>query len=283
MYYAAKIREATGEETRFDTWDSLLPFTLSGSKGATDKLAGLSGVRATDEFVKWTQSEEYKALADLPGGNESIMWLAPRTGEFTWQAWNLVKSVYGLSVPKTTEEKLEELFAAEGQYRDTQIRKDYDELIAALDRTDPEQRSLISKLEKAKTDERSANEKRNPYWYRSKSKGGTEYNQARLADSVKQMEIFIESVRESGRKMPKGLEKINEAIVAYRDFTSVIRGLGQKNAEKQIKAELSAQLAGQLAAIGQEDPSAKKFVETVLDTLVYGNLEKLDPTQLGAE
>lgn len=277
MYYAAKIRKNTGQPTKYDPWDSLLPFTLSGSKSATDKLAGLAGVEATDLFVKWTQSQEFKDFDGLPGAAESLMWLAPRQGEFNWQAWGIVTNHYGLRLPKTTEEKLEALFAVEGQYQDTQIRKSFDEIITRLDPRDPDQKKEINRLEKAKQDNRRLNETRNPFWSTMRGKGGSDYNQARLAQSVKQMEIFIESVKESDMKMPSSLVAIDDAIRVYRDFRAAISGLGQKNVELQQKAELTYEMNRVLASIGESDENAKRFIETVLDTLNYGELTQLDP------
>ena len=277
MYYAAKIRKSTGQPTKYDPWDSLIPFTLSGSKSAPDKLAGLSGVRATDVFVQWTQSQEYKELEKLPGASESIMWLAPREGEFNWQAWGVVTNHYGLRVPKTIEEKLEGLFAAEGQYRDTQIRKNFDEMITQLDPRDPEQKKQINRLERAKQEQRRLNEARNPFWSTVRGKGGSDYNQARLAQSVKQMEIFIESVKESDLPMPKSLVAIDDSIRVYRDFRNAISGLGQKKAELQQKADLTYEMNRVLASIASQDENAKNFIETVLDTLNYGELTQLDP------
>ncbi len=277
MYYAAKMKKASGKPTKYDTWDSLLPFTLSGSKSPVDKLAGLSGIQPTDDVVKWFQSDEYKNLEGLPGGADSVYWLAPRTGEFTWQAWYIVKNQLGLRVPKTVDEKLEELFAAEGQYKDNQIRRSYDQIISSLNPIDPDQRKEINRLEKEKQNQRSANERSNPYWNTVRSKGGTEFNQTRLAESVKQMEIFISAVKESGQKMPTGLAAIDEAIRVYRGFREAMDGLGQKTAEKQQKAELNAEMNRVLTVIGQGNPQAQRFIETVLDTLNYGELTQLDP------
>lgn len=277
MYYAAKMREQSGKPSKYNTWDSLLPFTLSGSKSPTDKLAGLSGIQPTDDVVKWFQTDEYKNLEKLPGGADSVYWLAPRTGEFTWQGWYIIKNQLGLRVPKTVEEKLEELFAAEGQYRDSQIRRSYDEVIASLNPVDPDQRKEINRLEGLKQDERAANERSNPYWNISRSRGGEEFNQTRLAESVKQMEIFIDAVKESGQTMPEGLVAIGDAIRVYRDFRTAMAGLGSKTAEKQQKAELGAEMNRVLAGIGQSSPQAKRFIETVLDTLNYGELTQFDP------
>lgn len=277
MYYAAKMKEASGQPSKYNTWDSLLPFTLSGSKNPTDKLAGLAGIQPTDDVVKWFQSNEYKNLEGLPGGADSVYWLAPRTGEFTWQAWYIVKNQLGLRVPKTVEEKLGELFAAEGQFRDNQIRRSYDEAIATLNPVDPDQRKEINRLEQSKQEQRAANERSNPYWNSVRSEGGEDFNQTRLAESVKQMEIFIDAVKESGQKMPTGLVAIDAAIRVFRDFRGAIDGLGQKKAERQQKAELNAEMNRVLTNIGQSNPQAQRFIETVLDTLNYGELTQLDP------
>jgi len=277
MYYAAKVRKAAGLPTEYDPWDNLTPFTLSGSKANPEKLGSLSGVRATDEFLKWTMSDQYKNLEGLPGGPESIMWLAPPDGEFDWQAWQVVTNVTGLQIPKTTEEKLMSLFAATGQFQDTQIRKAYDELIAVLDPRDPEQKKAIDALNRKKIDERNANERRNPYWGMQRSDQGSAYSPTRLAESVKQMEIFIRSVRESEYEVPETLEYIDSAIGVYRNYKSQIDGLGQKNVEKQVKIQLLYELNTKLQQIASGNEQAKKFIDTVLDTLNYGELTQLDP------
>ena len=277
MYYAAKIREAVGEESKYDTWNSLLPFTLSGSKNNPDKLAGLAGVSASDNFTKWFFSDEYKDLKDLPGGKESIYWLAPRQGEFTWQSWGIIKTQLGLKIDPMVEESLEALFAAQGQYNDTQIRKTYDQAISQLDITDPEQRKLINDLNKQKSDARSANERRNPYWNTLRAKGGTDYNQTRLSNSVKQMQIFIQSVKDSGRKLPKSLQAIELAITTWSTYSEAIKGLGQKKAELQLKAELMADRDKTLGVIASDDENAKRFIDTVLDTLNYGEYQQMNP------
>jgi len=277
MYYAAKIRKNTGQPTKYTPWDNLLPFTLSGSKAAPDKLAGLAGIRATDAFVLWTQSDEYKNLENLPGASESLMWLAPPDGEFDWQAWQLITNTYGLRIPKTTTEKLESLFAVQGQYRDTQIRKSYDELISLLDPRDIDQKKAINLLNDAKLKERKLNEKQNPYWKTLRSKQGTAYTPTRLAESVKQMEIFIDSIRESEYEVPEALEYVDAAIDVYRNYKSAVSGLGQKKIEQQAKAELLYEMNTKLQNIAAGNEQAKKFIDTVLDTLNYGELEELDP------
>lgn len=277
MYYAAKVRKAAGLPTEYDPWDNLMPFTLSGSKANPAKLGSLSGIRATDEFLLWTMSDQYKNLESLPGGPESIYWLAPEDGEFDWQAWQVITAVTNLQIPRTIEEKLEALFAAQGQFQDTQIRKAYDEQIAILDPRDPQQKEAIDILNKRKVDDRNLNERRNPYWGTQRSDQGSAYTPTRLAESVKQMEIFIRSVRESGYEVPEALEYIDSAIELYRNYKSQIDGLGQKNVEKQVKIQLLYELNTKLQAIGSGNPQAKKFIDTVLDTLNYGELTQLDP------
>ena len=277
MYYAAKVRKAAGLPTEYDPWNNLTPFTVSGSKANPEKLGSLSGVRATDEFLKWTMSDEYKNLEKLPGGPESVMWLAPPDGEFDWQAWQIVTNVTGLQVPKSIEEKLMSLFAATGQFQDTQIRKSYDELIAILDPRDPEQKKAIDALNRKKIDERNLNERRNPYWGMQRSDQGSAYAPTRLAESVKQMEIFIRSVRESDYEVPEALEYIDSAIEIYRKYKLQIDGLGQKNVEKQVKIQLLYELNTKLQQIAGGNEQAKKFIDTVLDTLNYGELTQLDP------
>lgn len=277
MYYAAKVRKATGQPTEYDPWDSLIPFTLSGSKPAPDKLAGLSGVRATDVFLEWYNTDEFKNLEKLPGGQESIMWLAPPEGEFDWVAWQVITTARGLRVPKTLEEKLENLFAANGQYQDTQIRKSYDEVIGKLDPRDPDQKQAINILNRAKSDARKVNERRNPYWATMRSKQATTFAPTRLAESVKQMEIFIEAIRGSDQKMPEALEYIDSAIKIYRNYRSAAAGLGNKAVERQVKTELIYEMNARLQEIGSANQQAQRFIDTILDSLNYGELAQLDP------
>lgn len=281
MYFAAKVRKATGQPTKYDPWDNLTPFTLSGSKPSPTKLAGLSGVRATDVFLSWSQSDEFKNLDKLPGGPESIMWLAPLEGEFDWTAWRVISATRGLRIPKTIEEKLENLFAATGQYQDTQIRKSYDELIGRLDPRDPDQREAINILNRQKSEERKTNERRNPYWNTYRSGTGTAFNQTRLAESVKQMEIFIDSIRESEYEMPEALVYIDSAIKIFRNYRAAAAGLGSSALQRQARIELIYEMNAKLQEIGLNNGQAQKFIDTVLDTLNYGELTQLDPILSG--
>ena len=276
MWYAAKI-PGSKASTQYSPWNSIMPFTIGGTKQA-DTIAAGAGVQPYDTVYEWFERGEGKRLSGLKGGPDAVGWLAPREGEFTWQAWNLVKNVRGYRVSKTTEQGLEDIFSAEGKYKEMEIRRYYGGEIEKLDPNVPEQMERIKQLNKEKDFLLVDNERKNPYWSKVKVDERAEDNQAILRSRLTSMETLLGSMEEEGIKIEGAAMHIQNAITIWRTFSPMINGLGRSRTDLAAKAALRAQMEAALLEEASQSVNAENFINGVINPLNYGSLR--DPYEL---
>jgi hypothetical protein len=276
MWYAAKIPGSQLNQ-QYSPWNSLMPFTISGTKQADTIPAG-ANVLPYDTVYDWFEKGEGKRLLGLKGGVDAAPWLAPREGEFTWQAWNLVKNVRGYRVSKTTAEGLESIFAAEGKFREMEIRKYYNSEVENLDPNNPQQAERIKELNKEKDFYIRNNERTNPTWAKVKTVERAEDNQAVLRERLTSMETLLESMESENIKITGPALRIQNAITIWRTFSPMISGLGNSRADKAAKDSLRAQMEAALLEEASESVNAENFINSVINPLAYGSLR--DPIEV---
>lgn len=276
MWYAAKIPGSPASK-QYSPWNSIMPFTIGGTKQA-DTIAAGAGVQPYDTVYEWFERGEGKRLSKLKGGPDAVGWLAPREGEFTWQAWNLVKNVRGYRVSKTTEEGLEDIFSAEGKYKEMEIRRYYNGEIEKLNPNIPEQMERIKQLNKEKDYLLIDNERRNPYWSKVKVDERAEDNQAILRSRLTSMETLLDSMQREGIKIEGAALHIQNAITIWRTFSPMINGLGRSRTDLAAKAALRAQMEAALLEEANQSLNAENFINGVINPLNYGSLR--DPYEL---
>lgn len=249
----------------YASMESFLPFTLSTYKTPDDSpIKSLSQIQISKELVDWTETEEAKSLAR--NGFEDVRYfLAPRAGEFDWDAWTIGKNVLGLKVKKTVDEQLEELFAMKGKQNDNTIRREYNVKIANA-RTADEAARYREEQEGLREYNRSVN----PAWDRVTGSSTGVYTEAnfRLAfDRMREMLAFIE---ERDGKLTGDALQINNAIDIYLEYKNKASGfVGQKKAIKAERQRIEAEMQQMFAQVKSESPNAQFFIETILDEVSY--------------
>lgn len=255
-FYAMKIPGTT--QDGFVSWSSMLPFTTSMHKVNEDKLtAGLAGVRATDEWLRWMRTPETKDLAQRYG--DVYQFLSPRGGEFTWPAWNLMKNVEKLQVRKSEDEAIRDLFALQGRITENQIRADYRQQI--LNASPDRAAELVKEMDAQIKGARGLN----PYWLQEVQKQDSRYSDANLNMVLSRTKDMLQYLR-SQRKLSSDEALLESAIDVYTDYKGRTQGLvGRAQDRKATKDSLMAEMGVQLESIKAASPVAKQFIEAVLE------------------
>lgn len=276
MWYAAKI-PGSPLNKQYSPWNSLMPFTISGTKQADTIPAGANPL-PYDKVYDWFEKGEGKRLLGLKGGVDAAPWLAPREGEFSWQAWNLVKNVRGYRVSRTTAEGIEAIFSVEGKYREMEIRQYYNSEIEKLDANNPQQVERIAELNREKDFYVKNNERMNPTWSKVKTVERAKDNQAVLRERLTSMETLLESMENEGISITGPALHIQNSITIWRTFSPMINGLGNSRADRAAKDSLRAQMEAALLSEASESINAENFINNVINPLAYGSLR--DPIEV---
>lgn len=257
-----KMKMPSPGEGPYQNWDTFLPFTLSGTKYNMQEQAGagLARVRATDDVAAWYRQGDVQELFANVG---DVAWfLAPKTGEFSWEANALINIAAGVRMPKPMAERYEELFALQGQVQDNQIRNYFDQQIAQA--TDPE---AIKALEEEKKAARDDNKLVNPAWAKVAEDVPEGRSNARLSIQLSKTKNMLEFLRKRDRELSPDAEMIENAINIYTYYKSEIKGLqGTSTQKNSAKRNIMAEMQMQLAAVKESSPNAKQFIEAVLES-----------------
>jgi len=246
----------------YQKWDTLMPFTLSGTKyNVIDQpSAGMAGVRATDDVAAWFREEQTQELFTKVG---DVAWfLAPKTGEFSWDSHALINITQGVRTPKGDWERYEELFALQGEIQDNQIRNYYDQLILDAGSSDE-----IKALENQKKAARDDNKLVNPAWAKVAEDVPVGRSNSRLSIQVSKVKNMLEFLRERDGELSDDAQMIDNAINIYTYYKTEISGLqGTSTQKNSAKKNLVANMQQQLAVVKEESANAKQFIEAVLES-----------------
>lgn len=268
---AAALREwyglqaASNKNSKFATWDSFLPFTLSTYKYNTDSSNGGSAVNDLTRPTPTTDALAfYNSNQDLFSNKrfKNVAWfLAPRTGDFSWASWQVQKVMSGIRVTKTEDEMLDDLFALQGRYKDSTIRQYYQGALASAT-SDVERRGILQEQKVAL----QANRDANPAW----SNAYTPPDQQMLRSTVSDMRDLLDYMKNRDGKLSPDAKCINNAINIWMYYSSQMAGIqGAANAVGVRKKDLEAQMNAELAVQADASPQAKVFIDSVLADLTF--------------
>jgi hypothetical protein len=249
---------------RMDPDGRLTPFTTSKTKDNPDKLASLAKAQPVAGLAEWARDDKVKDLAKkFP---DSYMFLAPRTGDFDWSSWALVKAS-GFRVDKTVDEMMIDMFAAQGEAMDRQVLNAYEAEIAKYDQTTEAGRSAVRALEEQRSNDRNAIENMNPYWATKRKNTISFYSMDRLSQSYLSTQNMLTYLEEQDGELTGTAKWIKNAMDVWLESNVVKDGISSSTeAGRAERARMNAELEEALSYIGQQDPGAQKFIETVLSS-----------------
>ncbi len=249
---------------RMDPDGRLTPFTISKTKDNPEMIAGLTKAKPYTETVEWMRDPKVRDLAQrFP---DTYMFLGPQLGTFDWSGWALVKA-NGFRVDKTVDEMMIDMFAAQGEALDRKTIASYDQAIAALDPTTDEGRKQINELESQKSNDRNTIENMNPYWAAKRDNTIDFYSLDRLAPAYVQTQQMLTYIEERDGELTGSAKWIKSAMDTWISAKVAKDGLSPyTDAGKAQRSALESDLAEALAYIGEQDPSALQFIETMLSS-----------------
>lgn len=239
----------------------MLPFIPGQSKYDTDQnpVAAMAQIRATDDVAKWLVSDETKNLFEKAG---DVAWfLAPKTGEFTWQSHTLVNLANNVRTPKGDWEKYQDLFAFQGRQTASIIRQAYAEDLANA--VTPEEVKAVKEQMDADLD---ANKAANPA-YAAQLGPNTTKTSFRIDKYLADTRNMIAYLRERDGKLSDDASLINASIEIYTEYkTSIAQFAGTSSERSTFKARQEALMASDFQDIKNVSPNAKLFIEAILES-----------------
>lgn len=262
VWFGMKGKEIVDGE--YSSLSSMLPFTLSSYKTPEDNpLIPLSGIQISRDLINWTETDFAKDL-DKQGFGDVRYFLAPKVGEFDFPAWQIGKVVLGLKVPKTEEERIEELFAMRGKANDNAIRLHYQKQIDL--ETDKE---VIKNLKKEESFLRDANRAENKSWDTVKGSSGI-YTESNFRLALTRTRDMLDYIKERDGELTGDAASINAGINVYLYYSSQMSGLqGQSKAVKAEKERINAEMELMFSSIRQDSSNAAFFIDSILSELSY--------------
>ena len=253
---------------------SFIPFTMSSYKSPNstvdNNLEALAKVQSgVKPLIDWWQDGQTQDLV-RHGYRSSALFLSPRTGEFDWASWNLLKNDLGLKVKKSEDEMVQDLLAGNGKRQDTQIVHYYDDQIAALDPSSPNYRQSLRDLNNAKEADRKMNRTLNPAWDLIKGQTNTQYTDANFRQSFNSMRGMLDYMRERDGKLTGSALQIDNAMKIYMYYAPKKDAIqGSAASKTAAKADITNEMNRELAAIATTDPSAAVFIDSVINNMSY--------------
>lgn len=251
-----------------------LPFTLSSytapSSTAFENTAALAGIKnASKELLAFYGDDSTQDLISK-GYKLGTFFLAPKSGEFDWTAWNLVKNDLGLKVPKTENQMIEDFLALGGSYRDMVIRKTYSSYIEELNPYDADYKDQ----KKFYTDQMESALKENknlsPSW-RWKSGQGTEaFTQENFRSGFSEVNQMTNYLLERDGVLEGtalALRMACDIYLAYKPRAETLVGTSEQRRAQE--AALDTEMVGQLNAIKENTPDAAPFIDGILLNLNF--------------
>lgn len=243
---------------------NLMPFTVSQTKNK-DIVANLANVQATDNMVSWYRDNKWLWKKYPTAAPEAAMWLAPRDGKFTWDAWQLATNELGLKEGKDFNTFATDVLASKTQFEFFATIDDYAQDIARQDPRTPEGRAEIAKLEADRKKDLDTVSNGNAFFLDKNAQTNWSMKDRHAQVAFDKVKSLVSDMYTKG----DGTETSNalySAILTYEDYMSDIRSItGTTNADDQSKRELRYSLERDLAALGGENENVQQFVTAVLN------------------
>jgi hypothetical protein len=254
----------------FQAWwkisPNLMPYTVSKTQ-ATGGIENRAALQATDKAKNWYLSGG-KELYENPRYGSAAMFLAPRDGEFSPGAWQLITATLGLRESRSFENFLREGFATIGQFQHYATIEDYQQDIDKLNPLDPADRKKIGQLEDEKRLDLEQNRSNNPYWdlkWREDNEGpAIERYSEMLLDQATNL---VEDLKAQGKDTEES-RSIRSAILTFNDYMSEYNSIvGNTRVDQDRKRELRMDMSLDMEKISQRNANVELFIKNVIGPL----------------
>ncbi len=259
--YDGDIQKAYRQWWRLNKGGDLMPFTVSRTEVSKEKVASFADVRPVLGLEQWYKDnkELYKKYP-----NASLL-LAPKTGDFSFDSWNLLTKTLEIRTPKDVNEFMLDALSAKTQYQYMATLADYRKDIDALDPRVEADRKRISDLEDMRADDVNWLESQDPYWAQNRAENSNRMQATNYASTIyAEAKVMVNELKESGKATDVS-SSIRSAIYTYEDYMTDIRMItGSTEAERDLKRQLRYEMERDLETVAARNENVRSFVERVL-------------------
>lgn len=242
---------------------NLMPFTVSQTKNK-DIVANLANVQATDKMVSWYRDNKWLWKKYPNTAPEAALWLAPRDGKFSWDAWQLTTNELGLKEGKNFDQFATDVLASKTQFEYFATIDDYAQDIAAQDPRTSEGRAAISKLEKDRKLDLDTIANGNPFFLDKNSDMNWSKKDRHAQVTFDKVKSMVSDMYKNGDATDTS-NALYSAILTYEDYMSEIKMVtGTTNADDDTKRRLRYEMSQDLDALGAQNENVAQFVKAVL-------------------
>lgn len=259
--YDGDIQKAYRQWWRLNKDGDLMPFTVSRTEVSRDTVASFADVQPVFGLEDWynDNKELYKKYP-----NASLL-LAPKTGDFSFDSWNVLTRTLGIRVPKDVNTFMLDALSAKTQFQYMATLADYRKDIDALDPRIEDDRKRISQLESDRSDDINWLERQDPYWAQNRAENSNRAQAENYAMTMyAEAKIMVNELKESGQATDVS-SSIRSAIYTYEDYMTDIKMItGNTEAERDQKRQLRYEMERDLQSIAERNENVKSFIENVL-------------------
>ena len=241
----------------------LMPFTISRSS-TPDSVNKLADVQSVKGLTNW-----YNENKDLYQRNPNgALFLAPRSGDFSWASWRLMSTTLRLKEPKDTETFLQDVSTSIAKSSYFATIADYDADIRKLDPNNPIQAKQIKQLEDSKSADLKYLRNQDPMLAKALAEGSSFDTAAQYAQiAFNDTSSLVHWMADNGRETPVSLA-MRQVIDTFNDYASDIKAItGRTDAENTEKKSLRMSLRADLEVLANRNPNVRVFVDNVLSSL----------------
>jgi uncharacterized protein YgiM (DUF1202 family) len=259
--YDGDIKKAYRQWWRLNKDGDLMPFTVSRTEVSRDTVASFADVQPVMGLEKWytDNSALYKKYP-----NASLL-LAPKTGEFSFDSWNVLTKTLGIRTPKNVNQFMLDALSAKTQYQYMATLADYRKDIDLLDPRNDEDRKRITELEEQRSEDVKWLESIDPFWAQNRAENSNRMQAENYAKTMyTEAKQMVNELKETGKANDVS-SSIRSAIYTYEDYMTDIKMItGNTEAERDEKRQLRFEMERDLQIIAERNENVKSFIENVL-------------------
>jgi hypothetical protein len=259
--YDGDIQKAYRQWWRLNKDGDLMPFTVSRTEVSKDKIASFADVQPVMGLEKWYTDNKtlYKKYP-----NASLL-LAPKTGKFSFDSWNVLTRTLGLRTPKDVNDFMLDALSAKTQYQYMATLADYRKDIDQLDPRIEEDRKRITELEEMRSEDVKWLENQDPFWAQNRAENANRSQATNYAQTMySEAKQMVNDLKNQG-KADDISSSIRSAIYTYEDYMTDIKMItGNTEAEREMKRQLRYEMERDLESIASRNENVKSFIENVL-------------------
>lgn len=242
---------------------NIMPFTVSKTENR-DIVANLANVQATDKMESWYRDNKWLWKKYPKEAAEAALWLAPRDGEFSWDAWQLTTNELGLKQGKDFNTFARDVLASKTQFEYFATIDDYAVDIAAQDPRTAEGRAEITKLEAERKLDLDTIANGNPFFLDKDAETNWSKKDRHAQVAFDKVKAMVSEMYKNGDATETSNALYN-AILTYEDYMADIRMItGTTNADDESKRQLRYEMTRDLEALAANNLNVAQFVQTVL-------------------